>query len=128
MGKSFSDIGISSHFLISEIRITDIVNSNFRYQKIEFLMLENHLVLLISEYHPIYRYGKFEPISVIQSDFAILVNQLINRYQKFDLPISEIRSYFPISVNQLIFRYRKFTLPISVIQHYFPIWVNQLSY
>ena len=45
VGKSFSDIGKSSHFPILEIPITDI--GNFWYRKIEFPMLENHFDLLI---------------------------------------------------------------------------------
>ena len=103
IGKSFSDIGKSSHFAISEIRITDIVNSSFRYRKIEFLMSD--LDLPISENHPIYRYRKFEfPILVIQHDFPMSENQLIYRYRKIDFPISVIQNDFLISVNQPIYR------------------------
>ena len=105
IGKSFSDIGKSSHFPISEIRITDIWNSNFRYLKIEFPISENHLDLPISEIR-ISDIGKsfwFSdtgksvdfPISVIQNDFRISVNQSIYRYRKFEFPISENRPNIP---------------------------------
>ena len=139
IGKSFSDIGKSSHFPIS------VNHRIFRYRKFELPMSEirisdigkstrspiseNHLDLPISENHPIYRYRKFEfPISANHFDFLISVNQSIYRYQKFEFPISVIQHDFPISENQLIYRYRKFDFPISVIQNDFPISVNQLIY
>ena len=105
IGKSFSYIGKSSHFPISEIQINDIRNSNFRYRKIEFPMSENHLDLPISENHPIYRYRKsfwFSWFSYIGKSVDLLISEIrisdignsawsSDIGKSTDLPISKIQ-------------------------------------